>query len=65
MWYSITPYLNTTFEEAVFNDPNVFNNLRSIIDLSLIENLRLNTEDLEDIITEDAVEGDGPYLIKE
>jgi hypothetical protein len=62
---SITPYLNTTFEEAVFDNPNVFNNLRSIIDLSLIENLRLNTEDLNDITTEDAVEGDGPYLIKE
>lgn len=50
---SITPYLNTTIEEAVFNDPNVFNNLRSIIDLVIIEQIRLNTEDLNDITTEE------------
>lgn len=56
----ITSYLNTTFEEAVFNDPNIFNNLGALIDLSLIENLRLNTEDDRDIETED----DQDYLIK-
>jgi len=56
----ITPYLNTTFEEAVFNNPNVFNNLGALIDLSLLKNLRLNTEALEDIETED----DQDYLIK-
>ena len=56
----ITPYLNITLEEAIFNNPNIFNNLRSIIDLSFIENLRLNTEDDEDIQTED-----DDYLIKE
>lgn len=56
----ITPYLNTTFEEAVFNNPNIFNNLGALIDLSLLKNLRLNTEALEDIETED----DQDYLIK-
>jgi hypothetical protein len=56
----ITPYLNTIFEEAVFNNSNIFNNLGALIDLSIIENLRLNTEILEDIETED----DQDYLIK-
>jgi hypothetical protein len=63
----IGPYLNTTFEEAVFNNQNIFNNIRSIIDISLIDNLRLNTEDLKDITTEDkdATDPNGDaYLIK-
>ncbi len=63
----IGPYLNTTFEEAVFNNQNIFNNMRSIIDISLIDNLRLNTEDLEDITTEDkdATDPNGDaYLVK-
>ena len=65
----ITQYLNTSFEDAVFNDPNIFNNIGATIDLSLIEDIRLNTEDDLDITTEDAdydqngIE-DGPYLIK-
>lgn len=55
----ITQYLNIKFEDAVFNDPNIFNNIGATIDLSLISELRLNTEDLEDIQAEDA-----DYLIK-
>ena len=55
----ITQYLNTSFEDAVFNDPNIFNNIGASIDLSLIENVRLDTEDLRDIQAEDA-----DYLIK-
>ena len=41
--------------------------MRSIIDISLIDNLRLNTEDLEDITTEDGDDADtlgDAYLIK-
>ena len=64
----ITPYLNITFEEAVFNNPNIFNNLRSIIDLSLIENTRLETEVQGlDITTEDGDDADtlgDAFLIK-
>lgn len=56
----ITPYLNIIFEEAVFNDPTIFNNIGAFIDIGLIQNLRLNTEDDEDIQTED-----DDYLIKE
>lgn len=56
----ITQYLNISFEDAVFNDPNIFNNIGASIDLSLIENVRLDTEDLRDIETED----DQDYLIK-
>jgi hypothetical protein len=55
----ITPYLNTVFEDAVFNDPLIFNNIGAIIDLSLINEVRLDTEDLRDIQAEDA-----DYLIK-
>ena len=55
----ITQYLNISFEDAVFNDPNIFNNIGASIDLSLIENVRLDTEDLRDIQAEDA-----DYLIK-
>jgi len=64
----ITPYLNITFEEAVFNNPDIFNNMRTIIDLSLIDNVRIEREsDGFDITTEDkdATDPNGDaYLIK-
>lgn len=50
----ITQYLDIKFEDAVFNDPNIFNNIGASIDLSIIEEIRLDTEDLRDIQTEDA-----------
>ena len=49
----ITQYLDIKFEDAVFNDPNIFNNIGATIDLSLIEQIRLDTEALEDITTEE------------
>ena len=49
----ITQYLNTSFEDAVFNDQNIFNNIGASIDLILIEQIRLDTEALEDITSEE------------
>jgi hypothetical protein len=64
----ITPYLNITFEEAVFNNPKIFNNIRSIIDITIVTETRLETEvDGFDMTTEDKdatdPEGDS-YLVK-
>ena len=50
----ITQYLNIKFEDAVFNDSNIFNNIGATIDFTLIEQIRLDTEDLRDIQTENA-----------